>query len=90
MKGKCKENIFCQYMLNLNMDSTNNLIHFLPYSFGYKVIRNVGDDFTSVTDRLVWGAVGTLMRLEIKDSYLIGSKEIREFLSNVENISETN
>jgi hypothetical protein len=34
-------------------------------SFGLKIIRKVGDDLASVPDRLLWGAVGTLMKLDI-------------------------
>ena len=40
---------------------------------------------SSVTDRLFWGAVGTLMQLKIETAYRIGTKEIREFLLNAEN-----
>ena len=37
----------------------------LYQSFGFKVLREVGDDNASVPDRLVWGAVGTLMAMNI-------------------------
>lgn len=32
---------------------------------GFQVIKYVGDDWTSVPDRLLWGGCGTLMRQEI-------------------------
>jgi uroporphyrinogen-III synthase len=37
----------------------------LYQSFGFSVVREVGDDNSSIKDRLVWGAVGTLMTLNI-------------------------
>jgi len=37
----------------------------LYQSFGFTVLREVGDDNASVPDRLVWGAVGTLMAMNI-------------------------
>ena len=37
----------------------------LYQSFGFKVLREIGDDSASVPDRLVWGAVGTLMAMNI-------------------------
>lgn len=52
-------------------------------SMGYKIVREVGDDLASVPDRLLWGAMGTLMRLEIKPAYAIGSREIREFFNKL-------
>eukprot|EP01041_Mallomonas_annulata_P009039 gene9039-18720_t len=58
-------------------------------SFGYKVVRNVGDDLSSVADRLVWGAVGTLMAMDIAPSYKIGTKEVREFLQAIDSKDES-
>ena len=37
----------------------------LYQSFGFSVVREVGDDNSSIKDRLVWGAVGTLMSMNI-------------------------
>lgn len=37
----------------------------LYQSFGFSVVREVGDESSSIKDRLVWGAVGTLMSMNI-------------------------
>lgn len=37
----------------------------LYQSFGFSIVREVGDDNSSIKDRLVWGAVGTLMSMNI-------------------------
>ena len=34
---------------------------------GCKPLRDVGDDFRAVADRMVWGGVGTLMEVEVED-----------------------
>jgi hypothetical protein len=34
-------------------------------SFGFRKVRDVGDDSASIGDRLVWGAVGTLMSMNL-------------------------
>merc|ERR1712070_1233197 len=33
--------------------------------FGFKIMREVGEESNSIPDRLVWGAVGTLMELDV-------------------------
>lgn len=41
----------------------------LYQSFGFEVVREVGEDGASVPDRLVWGATGTLMKLNLADFF---------------------
>lgn len=38
----------------------------LYQSFGFDIMREVGDSPSSIPDRLLWGAVGTLMNLDMK------------------------
>ena len=46
-------------------EDMHNILVRLYESFGFKTIRFVGDEQSSVADRLVWGAVGTLMEMDI-------------------------
>jgi hypothetical protein len=39
------------------------------FSFGFKVVKEVGDDSGSIGDRLLWGATGTLMKLDLSDFF---------------------
>ena len=41
----------------------------LDFSFGFDVLREVTEDTVSVPDRMVWGAIGTLMELDIKQFF---------------------
>ena len=54
-------------------------------SFGFKTIRYVGDTASSVPDRLVWGAVGTLMELELNSFFEEWSQKLRKFLKSPAN-----
>lgn len=47
-------------------------------SFGFKILRNVGDDGKSFGDRLLWGAVGTLMDLELEPFLINWTPKLRE------------
>jgi hypothetical protein len=49
-------------------DKMHRILVRLYQNFGFKIIREVGDDsdIRTVSDRLLWGAVGTLMQLDIK------------------------
>jgi len=38
-------------------------------SFGFTKMREVGDEGSSITDRLVWGAVGTLMEMDLNSFF---------------------
>jgi len=46
--------------------------------YGFKVLRDVGDDSASVADRLVWGAVGTLMEMDIGSFMMEWSPKLRK------------
>lgn len=46
-------------------DQMNRILVRLYKSFGFSTVREVGDDFASVPDRLIWGAKGTLMEMNI-------------------------
>lgn len=47
-------------------------------SFGFKVLREVTEDTTSTGDRLVWGAIGTLMELDIKKFFVEWTPKLAE------------
>lgn len=49
-------------------------------SFGFNIVREVGDDFTSISDRLVWGAVGTIMSMELDPFFKEWSPKLRLFI----------
>ena len=46
-------------------DIMHQILIRLYQSFGFRILRDVGDDRRSIGDRLLWGGVGTLMELEI-------------------------
>eukprot|EP01038_Epipyxis_sp_PR26KG_P004670 gene4670-6561_t len=46
-------------------DRMHDILVKLYQSFGFVFLRAVNDDSGSIPDRLVWGAVGTLMKLDI-------------------------
>ena len=46
-------------------------------SFGFRSVREVGDSSTSVADRLVWGAVGTLMSLDLEPFFEQWTQKMR-------------
>lgn len=50
-------------------EAMHRILMSLYSSFGFTRVRDVGDGMSSVPDRLVWGAVGTLMRMNL-DSFL--------------------
>jgi len=47
-------------------------------SFGFNKLRDVGDDSKSIGDRLLWGAVGTLMELELEPFLQNWTPRLRE------------
>ena len=49
-------------------------------NFGFKTLRNVGDDGKSLGDRLLWGAVGTLMDLELEPFLKNWTPKLREYI----------
>ena len=51
------------YIVNLISTISNIYINAIQ-SFGFEIVKYVGEDIGSVPDRLLWGAVGTLMRLD--------------------------
>jgi len=46
-------------------DKMHRILVRLYKSFGFSVMREVGDDGNSISDRLLWGGVGTLMEMDI-------------------------
>ena len=46
-------------------EEMHNVLVRMYASYGFETLREVGDDGASVADRLVWGAVGTLMQMDI-------------------------
>lgn len=40
------------------------------YSFGFQVMREIGDSLSTVPDQIVWGGVGTLMSLDIESFFV--------------------
>ena len=46
-------------------------------SFGFTTMREVGDVSSSVTDRLMWGAVGTLMTLDVESFFRQWTRRMR-------------
>jgi len=62
----------CTYTELLAVKDTPEMHHILTRlyeSFGFERVRDVGDGISSISDRLIWGAVGTLMRMNL-DSFL--------------------
>jgi len=51
------------------------------HSFGFKKIREVDESYASVPDRLVWGAIGTLMFLQLDTFYSTWTPRFRELHS---------
>ena len=49
-------------------------------SFGFRILRSVGDERNSIADRLVWGAVGTLMEMDIGSFMLEWSPKLRSMI----------
>lgn len=49
-------------------------------SFGFRILRSVGDERSSIADRLVWGAVGTLMEMDIGAFMLEWSPKLRSMI----------
>ena len=49
-------------------DKMHRILVRLYENFGFTILRDVGDDSTlqNISDRLLWGAVGTLMSIDIK------------------------
>ena len=37
--------------------------------FGFDIVKEVGDESSSIPDRLVWGAAGTLMKLNLNSFF---------------------
>lgn len=60
-------------------DKMHKILIRLYNSFGFNVVKEVGDDFTSVSDRLVWGAVGTIMSMELEPFFKEWSPKLRLF-----------
>jgi hypothetical protein len=54
----------------------------LYQSFGFRIVREVGDEQSSVTigDRLTWGAVGTLMEMDISNFMKEWKPKLNTFL----------
>lgn len=50
-------------------------------SFGFRVLREVGED--SVADRLVWGATGTLMAMDIPAFFTEWTPKTRAMLASM-------
>jgi uroporphyrinogen-III synthase len=46
-------------------EEMHNVLVRMYESYGFNVVRSVGDESSSIADRLVWGAVGTLMQMDI-------------------------
>ena len=51
---------------------------YITASFGFRVLREVTEDTTSTGDRLVWGAIGTLMELDIKSFFTEWTPKLTE------------
>lgn len=49
-------------------------------SFGFNILRNVGDDNKSIGDRLLWGAVGTLMELKLEPFLKNWTPKLRQLI----------
>lgn len=47
-------------------------------SFGFNVLREVTEDTVSTGDRLVWGAIGTLMELDMKKFFAEWTPKLTE------------
>lgn len=70
-------------------EKMHNVLVKLYSSFGFKVIREVGDGLMSVSDRLVWGAVGTLMFLELDTFFKEWTPRLRAMVEREERRQET-
>ena len=53
-------------------------------SFGFKTLKYINED--NVKDRLVWGAIGTLMSLDLDWFMKTWSPKLKEFDSDIKNI----
>ena len=51
---------------------------YVTSSFGFRTLREVTEDTTSTGDRLVWGAIGTLMELDIKSFFTEWTPKLTE------------
>ena len=51
-------------------------------SFGFRVIKIVEDSPSCIADRLVWGAVGTLMELDIPQFFKTWAPKFQSFVRN--------
>jgi hypothetical protein len=54
---------------------------YVLHSFGFEKMREVGESYGSIPDRLVWGAVGTLMRLDLDGFYAAWTPRFRGLYS---------
>lgn len=59
----------CQYSEFLAIDDEDKqhkrLVRYYKHA-GYDFVRYVGEDYTSILDRLVWGGCGSLLRQDIE------------------------
>lgn len=54
---------------------------YVLYSFGFEKMREVGESTGSIPDRLVWGAVGALMRLDLDGFYAAWTPRFKDLYS---------
>lgn len=61
--------------------------YFIFYSFGFTKLRDVDEDFS---DRIVWGAVGTLMTMDIQSFLSEWTPKLKQLTSSTATKNQTN
>ena len=56
----------------------------LYQSFGFVIVREVGDNAVSIPDRLLWGAVGTLMEMDIPNFMSVWTPKLKGLMKMME------
>ena len=62
-------------------DKMHSILVRLYESFGFQSMRYVGETAASVPDRLLWGAVGTLMAIELTPFFIEWSPKLKDLLA---------